>query len=81
MDWISVNDRLPANVIEMSGPGYISMNVICFDGKEVFAGEFQSGTLPERWHTFSKSYKDERKVTHWMPLPPAPSPTSEGSAE
>jgi hypothetical protein len=72
MEWISVDERLPAYVREISGPVYISMNVICFDGKEVFSGEFQSGNLPKRWHTFRKGYNDERQVTHWMPLPNPP---------
>jgi hypothetical protein len=72
VEWISVNDRLPVVILDAPGKSYITMEVICYDGNEVFHGEFSSGMFPEPWHKFSKSYKDDRNVTHWMPLPPPP---------
>lgn len=69
MEWISVEDRLPATEGEMikSGDNYLDISVICFDGQFVYADDFQAGNTKEFWGSFAES-----NPTHWMPLPPPP---------
>jgi hypothetical protein len=73
-NWISVKDRLPKH----------QESVLITDGKTVTAAEYfvwapsMSDLAPWRAHLID-GYEwdwelDQRAVTHWMPMPPAPTP-------
>lgn len=65
-DWISVKSKLPLN----------ENYVLITDGKEVWVGTYENSGYRER-KSWGQAYVgcsmvDDTKITHWMPLPPAP---------
>ena len=68
-EWISVDDRLPiteSDMIKNNSP-YMTVDVLCFDGKLVYVVEFRAVNTNEFWSEF-----DSQDVSKWMPLPPTP---------
>lgn len=64
MNWISVKDRLPDE----------NDDVLIYDGNGVSAATFDppSKFHKGRWWLDGETCIDMEYVTHWMPLPPAP---------
>ena len=62
-EWISVKERLPEN----------DQWVLCFMKDKAFGTfrVFQWNYIDWQWNDGNEWY-DEKDVTHWMPLPPAP---------
>ena len=67
--WISVEDRLPITKEAMRG-NFENIEIICFNGFNVYAGEFEAGNTINFWSRFLTG-----GVTHWMPLPTPPKET------
>lgn len=61
--WIGVKDRLPEAYVEV---------LLVLDGKHVTTGEYMHSLSCFTWEPHDDEL-DDSKVTHWMPLPPAPS--------
>jgi hypothetical protein len=68
-EWISVKDRLPITVIYMeeNNLNFHSVEIICFDGDNVYADYFDAGNTLHFWGSFAST-----KPTHWMSLPKPP---------
>ena len=63
--WISVEDRLP--ILETDTfEHYTNIEVICYDGNEVYTSAVGAGRSPKFWIEMDKC------ATHWQPLPVAP---------
>ena len=66
MKWISVKDKLPINESD-EFQYYACVDVIAYDGHNVFCTQFEAGRTVGYWSNFTKS-----GVTHWMFLPNPP---------
>lgn len=68
MEWISVNDRLPEQDVD----------VILFDGSQVFCGNLTIGSDGyKHWGNqgcdgICYGWYQKAEITHWMPLPSSP---------
>jgi hypothetical protein len=72
MNWISVQERLPAVEPHESGI-YDSERLLMFNGEFVCEGIYTvwiDGEFPPAW--FRPNEDMIRNVTHWMPLPEPP---------
>lgn len=73
--WISVADRLPLPFVE--GDNFESVEVLVTDGSEVSVTDFNAGGIAKPWRAFDDyGGLPPDRITHWMPLPAAPTPTN-----
>ena len=74
IEWISIEDRLPIVESELNliDAQYKIIEVICFDGSEVYCEFFSAGKVPSFWSGFECFEHGSPKPTHWMYLPKPP---------
>lgn len=61
-EWISVDDRLPAEEVD----------VLVFGKRGVMIGYTVAGVFGGQWASFETEEATKFDVTHWMPLPELP---------
>jgi len=70
MEWIKVEDRLPAYKKDMDGKNYKETDVLVHTAAgEVYQAIFEQGNTGEYWSGFACI---DAPVLHWMPLPKPP---------
>lgn len=72
-EWISTEDRLPFKRSACKD-GFNQIMVMVTNGYDICILDFSGGPMPAPWVSFGH-YGDfnHEDITHWMPLPKAPS--------
>ena len=64
MEWISVKDRLPQEKL-FNG-------LVCLENDAVLEAHYSNLSTKGFWSLLHGQFREDNKVTHWMPLPKPP---------